>query len=66
MTDIQVCIGSVCHLKGSYEIINKLNSLIAENDLKDKLKVKYREEIYTVLPETAEKFFEETVKGSAV
>lgn len=81
MTDIQVCIGSVCHLKGSYDIINKLNSLIAENNLKDKLKVKatfclgncegavcvkYREEIYTVLPETAEKFFEETVKGSAV
>lgn len=81
MTDIQVCIGSVCHLKGSYEIINRLNSLISDNGLTDQYKVKaafclgncagavcvkLREEIYTVLPETVEKFFEDNVRGSAV
>ncbi len=80
MTDIQVCIGSVCHLKGSYDIINKINKLIEENALSDKYKVKatfclgncvgavcvkLREEIYSVLPETAEQFFNENVKGSA-
>ena len=80
MKDIQVCIGSVCHLKGSYDIINKLNSLISENSLEDKYKVKATfclgnclgavcvkldDTIYTVLPETAEKFFDEHVKGGA-
>ena len=80
MTDIQVCIGSVCHLKGSYDIINKLNKLITENGLNDKYKVKATfclgnctgavcvklgEENYTVLPETADEFFLKNVKGSA-
>ena len=72
MKDIQVCIGSVCHLKGSYDIINRLNGL---ND-KYKVKatfclgncvgavcVKFNDKIYTVLPETAEQFFNEHVKG---
>lgn len=75
--DIQVCIGSVCHLKGSYEIINKLEKLLEDNKLEDKAKikaafclgqctgavcVKVNEEIYSVQPETVNNFFETVVK----
>lgn len=32
---VQVCIGSSCHLKGSYDIVNKLTELIEKNNLKN-------------------------------
>lgn len=35
--EIKVCIGSSCHLRGSYEVIEKLKALIAENSLGDKV-----------------------------
>ncbi len=31
--DIAVCIGSSCHLRGSYDIIQKLKELIAQRGL---------------------------------
>lgn len=34
---ITVCIGSSCHLKGSRQIVEKLQLLIAQNNLKDKI-----------------------------
>lgn len=34
---ITVCIGSSCHLKGSRRIIERLQSLIAEHNLQDKV-----------------------------
>lgn len=34
---ITVCIGSSCHLKGSREIVTKLEQLISEENLKDKI-----------------------------
>ena len=37
MMDIYVCIGSSCHLKGSYHIISALKEEIAENQLEDKV-----------------------------
>ncbi|HEX3021946.1 MAG TPA: (2Fe-2S) ferredoxin domain-containing protein [Lachnospiraceae bacterium] len=37
---ISVCIGSACHLKGSYDVINKLQELVEENDLGDKVELK--------------------------
>lgn len=75
--EIQVCIGSVCHLKGSYDIINSLEKLIADNGLTDKVTmkaafclgncvgavcVKVGDEIYSVQPDTVENFFETVVK----
>ena len=33
--EIYVCIGSSCHLKGSYNIINAFKELIAEYKLED-------------------------------
>lgn len=35
--EIKVCIGSSCHLRGSYEVIEKLKALIAENSLENKV-----------------------------
>ena len=34
---ITVCIGSSCHLKGSRQVVEKLQALIAENALGDKV-----------------------------
>ena len=78
--DIQVCIGSVCHLKGSYEIINRLEALLEENQMSDKVKikaafclgdcvgavcVKVGDDIYSVQPDTVDNFFN-TVIGEKV
>lgn len=35
--EIKVCIGSSCHLRGSYEVIEKLKQLIADNKLEGKV-----------------------------
>ena len=37
---IQVCIGSACHLKGSYNVINSLQQLINEKSLQDRVTLK--------------------------
>ena len=40
MKTVTVCIGSSCHLKGSYDVVNQLQKLIEENDLDSKVTVK--------------------------
>jgi NADH:ubiquinone oxidoreductase subunit E len=40
MTIIQVCIGSACHLKGSYDVINKLQNIIREKKLENQIVIK--------------------------
>lgn len=37
--DINVCVGSSCHLKGSYKIINLMKEAIEKNQLEDKVNV---------------------------
>lgn len=37
---IYVCVGSSCHLKGSYEIISLMNDSIEKNNLKDSVELK--------------------------
>jgi NADH:ubiquinone oxidoreductase subunit E len=39
MLDITVCIGSSCHLKGSYNIIQTFQQIIEEKSLHDKIKL---------------------------
>ena len=75
---ITVCIGSSCHLKGSRHVVEKLQSLIAENQLGDKVElagtfcmgkcqmgvcVTADDEFHSVTPDTVETFFEEVVKA---
>lgn len=38
--NIFVCIGSSCHLKGSYDVIKKLEEIIKEKNLEDKITIK--------------------------
>ena len=38
--EIKVCVGSSCHLKGSYDVIQKLKSLIEEKELENKIELK--------------------------
>ena len=40
MLTIHVCIGSSCHLKGSYNVISKLQALIEERNVGDRVTVK--------------------------
>lgn len=40
MITINVCIGSVCHINGSYNIINIIQNLINERNLEDEVTVK--------------------------
>ena len=69
---VTICIGSSCHLKGSRNVIDSLQSLISLNNLSDKVElcgafcmkncvngvsVKNGDEIYSVKPETVEEFF---------
>ena len=36
---VTVCIGSSCHLKGSRAVVERLQQLVAENDLKDRVEL---------------------------
>lgn len=40
MMIIQVCVGSACHLKGAYNVINSLQRLIDEKKLQDSITLK--------------------------
>ncbi len=40
MKELKVCIGSACHLKGAYDVIETFQKLIAENNLGEKLELK--------------------------
>lgn len=73
---VSICIGSACHLKGSREIIQKLQKLVAEHKLEDKVDlsgdfcsgnclkgvcVTVDGVLYSVKPETAEEFFNKEI-----
>ena len=75
---ITVCIGSSCHIKGSRQVVEQLQYLIAENNLGDKIElggtfcmgecqkgvcVTINDEFYSVTPDTVNEFFEKNVKG---
>ena len=75
---ITVCIGSSCHLKGSRQVVEQLQNLIARNDLGDKVElgatfclgkcqqgvcVMVDEELHSVSPDTVEEFFNDAVKA---
>ena len=76
---ITVCIGSSCHLKGSRQVVETLQSLIAAHGLKDQVElagtfcmnncqrgvsVMVDGQLYSVSPETAEQFFQQHVLGA--
>jgi NADH:ubiquinone oxidoreductase subunit E len=40
MLSIYICVGSACHLKGSYNIIKLLQQIIEEKQLEDRVEIK--------------------------
>lgn len=40
MVELSVCIGSSCHIKGSYNVIQTFQEMIEENNLHDKVDFK--------------------------
>ena len=78
---VSICIGSACHLKGSREVIQKLQKLVAENGLEDKVDlggdfcsgnckmgvcVTVDGVLHSVSPETAEEFFKKEIMGRLI
>jgi NADH:ubiquinone oxidoreductase subunit E len=75
--DLSVCVGSACHIKGSYNVINSFQQIIEEYKLADKVELKAifclghctegvsvkidDSEVYSVSGATARKFFETEV-----
>ena len=72
MLKITVCIGSSCHIKGSRQVVEQLQYLIAENDLGEKVElggtfcmgkcqqgvcVTVNDTLHSVTPETVGEFF---------
>lgn len=39
MKEVKVCIGSACHIKGSYDVIEIIQELIECNDLTNRIKL---------------------------
>ena len=76
MLKITVCIGSSCHIKGSHRVVAKLQQLIAEHQVADKVTlagtfcmgkcqqgvcVSVNDNFHSVTPETTEEFFKNEV-----
>ena len=72
MLKITVCIGSSCHIKGSRQVVEKLQELISDKKIEDKVElggtfclgncqkgvsVTVDGELHSVSPETVEEFF---------
>ena len=75
---VTVCIGSSCHIKGSRLVVDRLQDLIKEYNLGDKVDlggvfcigkcqqgvcVTVDEEFFSVTPETVDEFFEKNIKN---
>ncbi|MBS6474714.1 MAG: (2Fe-2S) ferredoxin domain-containing protein [Clostridiales bacterium] len=77
MTELSVCIGSACHVKGSYKVFQTFERLIEEKGLKNRVSltsafcmghcqsgvsVMLDGKYYSVSPDTAESFFTDFVE----
>lgn len=73
---VTVCIGSSCHLKGSRQVVERLQALVAENDLKDQVELSGKfcmgncqngvcvtvdDALFSVSPDTVDDFFKTNI-----
>lgn len=73
---VTVCIGSSCHIKGSRQVVEQLQYLIAQNNIKDKVElggtfcmgkcqkgvcVTLDDAFFSVSPDTVNEFFEKEI-----
>ncbi len=76
MTDLKICVGSACHLKGSNDVIEIFKYLVQNRDASDKVVIKaafclghcteavsvcFNDKIYSINTENAEEFFDNVV-----
>ena len=76
MVEVKICVGTSCHLKGSYNVLAAFQSMMEEKQLHDKVNlqvafcmgkcgqgicVSVDDDIYSVTPENARVFFVETI-----
>ncbi|KYH34319.1 formate dehydrogenase subunit gamma [Clostridium tepidiprofundi DSM 19306] len=77
MVTIEVCVGSACHLRGSYNVINAFKEIIDKRKLNDKVEIKAafclgnctrpvsvrvdEGEVQSVNEDNVERFFDENV-----
>lgn len=77
---VTVCIGSSCHIKGSRQVVERLQQLISEHGLKDRVElagsfcmgrcqqgvcVTVDDELHSVSPESVSDFFDENILKKA-
>jgi len=77
MKEIYVCIGSACHVRGSYDVVNRFKALIKENNAEAKVElkgsfcmdacsngvcVKYKDEVKNIVLEEVDTLFEEIMR----
>ncbi len=75
---VTICIGSSCHIKGSRQVVERLQDLVFASDLGDKVDlggtfcigqcqkgvcVQVDETVFSVSPETVDTFFENEIKA---
>ena len=73
---VTVCIGSSCHIKGSRQVVEQVQYLIAQNDLKEKVElggtfcmgkcqqgvcVTVDDAFFSLTPDTTKEFFEKEI-----
>lgn len=77
MVNLSVCVGSACHIKGSYNILNTFQQLMEEYKVSDKIELKASfcmghcsenvsvsidgDKVFNVSSATARSFFEKEV-----
>ncbi|MBR0091398.1 MAG: (2Fe-2S) ferredoxin domain-containing protein [Lachnospiraceae bacterium] len=74
--DIIICIGSSCHIKGSRQVVEKMQALVNEHNLREKVElsgtfcmsrcqegvcVTVDDRFFSVSPETVDSFFRDEV-----
>ncbi|PLX33175.1 MAG: hypothetical protein C0604_03985 [Clostridiales bacterium] len=78
--EISICVGSACHLKGSYDVIRAMEKLVKEKGMEDAITIKaafclgqctkavsvqFDGKIHSVRKETVGDFFENHVLAKA-
>ena len=81
MMKVTICLGSACHLKGSRQVVEDLQFLVAQNNLKEKVELSGKfcmgncpngvcvtidGEVFKVSPETTQEFFEREIKARLI
>ncbi len=39
MKEIKICIGSACHVRGAYQVVNRFKEIVAERGLEDEVEL---------------------------